>query len=88
MPRFTARSADTTAEAEAVQIDLLRRAGPARRAQMALALSARVIGMALQAYRRSHPGATETEIRLRFVELSYGRELAAAVRRRLAAGGP
>lgn len=88
MPRFTARSADTTAEAEAVQLDLLRRAGAARRAQMALALSAQVIGMARQAYRRSHPGETGTEIRLRFVELNYGRELASAVRRRLAAGRP
>lgn len=88
MPRFTARPADTDAAAEAVQIDLLRRAGPARRAAMALALSARVIALARRALRRSHPEETEVESRLRFVELHYGRELAAGVRRRLASGGP
>ena len=88
MPPFTARPADTDAAAEAVQIDLLRRAGPARRAGMALALSARVIGLARRALGRAHPEETEEEIRLRFVELHYGRELAAGVRRRLAGGGP
>jgi hypothetical protein len=80
-----ARSADTDPEAEEVQMDLLRRAGPARRAQMALALSAQVIGLARRAIRRSHPDANETEVGLRFVELHYGRELAADLRRYLAA---
>ena len=79
-----ARSPDTDAEAEAVQIDLLRRAGVARRAQMALALSAQIIGLARRAIRQSLPGATETEVGLRFVELHYGRELAADLRRYLA----
>jgi hypothetical protein len=83
-PRFETRSADTDPEAEAVQLELLRRAGPTRRAQMALSLSAQVIGLAKQAYRRQMPGASETEIGLRFVELNYGRELAEAVRRHLA----
>jgi hypothetical protein len=85
MPRLEARSADTDAEAERVQIDLLRRASVARRASMALALSAQVIGMTRRALRRSHPEATEAEAELRFVELHYGAELAAGVRRRLSA---
>jgi hypothetical protein len=84
MPRFRARSADTDPEAEAVQMELLRRAGPARRAQMALDLSAQVIGLARRAIRRSHPPATETEIGILLVELLYGKELAAGVRRLLA----
>ena len=83
-PRFQARSADTDPEAEAVQLEPLRRAGPTRRAQMALELSALVISLAKAAYRRQMPGASETEIGLRFVELNYGRELAEAVRRHLA----
>ena len=77
------RSADTDAEAERVQLDLLRRAGPTRRAQMALSLSAHVIDLARMALRRSFPEASEEEISLQFVERHYGRELAAGVRRYL-----
>lgn len=80
-----ARSADTDPEAERVQIDLLRRAGVARRAHMALALSAQIIGLARRAIREARPGLSETEVNLRFVELHYGRELAEDVRRYLAA---
>jgi hypothetical protein len=53
---------------------------------MALALSGQVIGLARRALRRSLPGATEDEVALRFVELHYGRELAAGLRR-LGTGG-
>lgn len=81
---MSARSADTHPEAERVQIELLRRAGPARRARMALSLSAQVIALARRALQRAHPEATEEEIGLLFVEQNYGAELAAGVRRRLA----
>jgi len=77
-------SADTDRDAERVQIELLRRAGVARRADMALSLSAHVIGLARRAIRRSLPGATEEEVGLRFVERSYGAELASELRRFLA----
>lgn len=87
-PQFEARSADTDPDAEAVQLELLRRAGPTRRAQMALELSAQVISLAREAYRRQMPGASETEIGLRFVELNYGQDLAEAVRRHLAEREP
>jgi hypothetical protein len=83
-----ARSVDTDPDAEAVQIELLRRAGPTRRAAMALSLSAQVIGLARRAIRDSMPGATEEEVALRFVELHYGRELAAELRTFLAARRP
>jgi hypothetical protein len=81
-------TADTDPDAEKVQIELLRRAGPTRRAAMALSLSAQVIGLARRAIRRSLPGASEEEIGLRFVELHYGRELAAELRRFLSARRP
>ncbi len=80
-----ARSLDTDAEAEEVQIALLRTAGVARRAQMALSLSGTVIALARRAIRRSLAGATEREVGLRFVELHSGRELAWALRRKIAA---
>lgn len=78
-----ARSPDTDPEAERVQIDLLRRAGVSRRAGLALSLSATVIGLARRAIRRSL--ATDEAVRLRFVELHYGCELASEVERYLAA---
>ena len=82
------RSADTDPDAERVQIELLRKAGPGRRLGMAVALSDQVIALARRAIRRSMPGATEEEVGLRFVELNYGEELANDLRRFLAARRP
>ena len=79
-----ARSPDTDPEAEKVQIGLLQRAGVARRAHMALGLSAQVIGLAHRAIREAHPDLSATEVGLRFVGLHYGAELAASVRLHLA----
>jgi hypothetical protein len=83
-----ARSADTDPEAERVHFEMLRKAGPARRAQMALSLSAQVISLAHRAIRQSTGLTDPVEVRLRFVELHYGSELAAAVRAYLAARRP
>ncbi len=80
-----ARSSDTDPESEKVQIGLLQRAGVARRAHMALSLSAQVIGLAHRAIREANPGLSATEARLRFVELHYGAALAADLRLYLAA---
>lgn len=71
------RPLDTDAEAERVQLDLLRAATPARRAELAISLTATAIGLSRRALQRQSPGASEEEIGLRFVELNYGRELAA-----------
>ena len=73
----SSRPADTDAEAERVQLDLLRAATPARRAGLAISLTATAIGLSRRALQRQSPGASEEEIGLRFVELNYGRELAA-----------
>jgi hypothetical protein len=73
------RPADTDVEAERVQLDLLRAASPARRAGLAISLTATAIGLSRRALERQAPGASEEEIGLRFVELNYGRELAAEV---------
>jgi hypothetical protein len=83
-----ARSVDTDPDAERVQIDLLRRAGPGRRARMALDLSAQVIDLARRAIRRSHPDLSEEDVHLRFVELNYGSDLASELRRYLASRRP
>lgn len=79
-----ARSADTDPESERVQIELLRQAGSGRRTQMALALSADVIGLARRAVERSFPEASPQEVQLRLVSLLYGPSLSEELRRYLA----
>ena len=71
---------DTSPEAHRVHVELLRKAGPERRLQMGLSLSASVMKQARLAIRAANPALCETEVGLRFVELNYGKELAAKVR--------
>jgi hypothetical protein len=82
-PIIPPRSADTAAEAEQVQIALIRRVPVSRRLHMAWSLSATVISAARQALLRAQPDASPQDIDLRFVALHYGPELAAAVRAEL-----
>ncbi len=78
------RPADTSPEAERVQIDLLRSAPVSRRLRLAWSLSATVIGVARHALARKSPHLSQQELDVRFVELHYGRDLAAELRRDLA----
>ena len=77
MRAIPSRAADTDVDAERVQLDLLRKASPGERAALAMSLSATVISLARRALQSQDPGASELAIKLRFVELHYGRELAA-----------
>jgi hypothetical protein len=77
------RSDDTTPEAQWVQVELLRAASPARRAHLALSLSAAVISAARRALVRALPLASASDVDVRFVEVHYGPELAEAVRAEL-----
>ena len=74
------RPVDTTADAERVQVELLRVAPVSRRIHLALSLSATVIGAARRALARAQPHATARDRDLRFVELHYGGTLAADLR--------
>ena len=71
---------DTSSEAEAVQIKLLRRATMTQRLALAVSLSETVTDLALRAIRQTMPGATEEEVRLKFGAVHYGEELANRVR--------
>ncbi len=75
--------ADTHPDVHAMQIELLRRAGPERRAQMGWAMTETALRRAREALRRTHPDADEVEIGLLFVQAHYGHELAAKVRAHL-----
>ena len=74
------RSPDTDADAEHVQIALLRAVPVARRLRIAMQLSATVIGAARRALARARPHASARELDLRFVEVHYGAETAAGLR--------
>lgn len=78
------QSRDTHPEVERVQIELLRKAGVARRLSLVRSLSQTVIQLSRRAIRESHPGASEEELALIFVELNYGKELAERLRADLA----
>jgi hypothetical protein len=78
--RIAARSADTTEDAERVQVELLRATPVERRLGIALRLSATVIGLARRGIERADSTASSEERDIRFVELHYGAELAAGLR--------
>ena len=67
--------------ADQIQIELLRRAGPGKRLALARSLTTTVVSLARQAIRRRHPTAHEDEVLLEFVSVHYGPDLAARVRR-------
>lgn len=75
---------DTTPEAEAVLIQLLRAKPPAKRVDEAVSASNRVAEQCKNAIRRMNSEISEDEVRLRFIELNYGPEIANKVRAYLA----
>ncbi len=67
---------DTSAKAYNVQLDLLRQMSPMDRLRKTFSLSRQVKQMSMDAIRRRHPDFDESEIRHRFIELTYGKALA------------
>ena len=74
---------DTTQDALDVQLDGLRRMTPQQRISKMCSLSRHVKKMAFDAIRRRHPDLDEQEVRLLFIELTYGKSLADGVRRQI-----
>jgi hypothetical protein len=75
---------DTPKNVEAVQLELLRRAGAARRINLTLALSRSAIRASRRAIARRHPELDHQGVLLRWAELHYGQDLADRVRHYLA----
>jgi len=73
-------TSDTTRAARDVQVALLRRAGCGRRLRLVWSLSGSAVRLSKRALRRRHPGWSDEQLGLAFVELSYGRALAARLR--------
>ena len=71
---------DTSPEALAVQLDGLRRMTTQQRIAKMSSLTRRVKNMAFEAIRRRYPELDEEEVRLLFIELTYGKSLADEIR--------
>ena len=71
---------DTSPEAEKVQIEFLRKSTVAERFSMVRALTARTVGLSKRAIARANPHLDPEELKLKFIELHYGKELAEQVR--------
>ena len=72
---------DASPEAEKVQSDLIRHISPTERERKALQRTTRLIGECKPAIAGNNPGLAPQQIGFAFIELDYGQELAAAVRR-------
>mgnify|MGYP000857348932 FL=1 len=74
---------DTSADALAVQIELLRKASLSDRFRLACELTTTAIELSRNAIRQAHPTWSELEVKLEWAELHYGKELANELRRHL-----
>ncbi len=72
---------DTSKEAREVQLACLRQMSPCERMRQTLAMSRRVRNMAMDAIRRRHPDLDDAEVGLIFIDLTYGKSIADAIRR-------
>ena len=75
--RMTTHFADTSPDAERVQIDLLRRAPAWRKPLMLQQLNDMARALALSGLRQRYPDATPEELRRRLAGLVLGPQLAA-----------
>ena len=82
-PAWQSRVQDTSREADAVQVRLLRLATPERRGRLALMLSDTTRHLARRAIDRASPGLSEREKDLLFVRVHSGRKLARDLGRHL-----
>jgi hypothetical protein len=71
---------DTHPDAEKVQIELLRKATFAQRWAKMASLTAFTVNLSRRAIAEANPGLSQRELDLKFVELSYGRDLAERLR--------
>ena len=69
---------DTPPEVEQIQIDLLRKAGQARRTQLMLSLSQSMFELSWHNLQKMSPHLSEIEQKVKFVEHLYGPTLANA----------
>src|SRR5258707_5188111 len=77
------QSEDTSPEIERVQIELIRKASPAKIFNLVRSMSQTMMQASRENIQRLHPGASKEELTLTFIELYYGKELADFVRAKM-----
>ena len=75
---------DTSADAEAVQLELIRAMTPNERVRRSLGLTSQMLRFAKESIRREYPQMNEEKVGLEFIRLHYGESLAGEVARFLA----
>ena len=78
------QSSDTSPEVERVQIELIRKMSPEKKFNLVRSMTQTMIQASRANIQALHPDADENELRLLFIELYYGKELADRVRAYLA----
>lgn len=73
-------TSDTSPEAEAIQLEAVRRLKPSERLEIAMRLTSALVSQSKSAIRRRFPEITADEVEIKFIELHYGQDLADAVR--------
>ncbi len=73
------RTSDTSADADAVQLELLRRMSPAEKLRLMTELTWAAEQVALAELRRRHPEASDEELFLRLAVRRLGRDVVRAV---------
>ncbi len=71
---------DTHPDAERVQIELIRKRTVSERFALVRSLTAFALGLSRRAISRTNPDLGPEELRLKYIELAYGRELAQRVK--------
>ncbi len=71
---------DTHPHAEKVMIELLRKATVSQRVSRAFSMSAMVKDLSMRAVAKANPEYTQQEVKLKWAELHYGKDLADRVR--------
>jgi hypothetical protein len=74
------QSEDTSPEMERVQIELIRKASPAKIFGLVRSMSQTMVQASRENIRKLHPDASKEELTLILIELYYGKELANLVR--------
>ena len=87
MSESSQRVSDTSAEAEAVQLEMFRQAPAWRKLQLLEQLNQSVKLLALSGLRNRRPDATEDELHRALADLILGQELAYRVYGKPVAGG-
>lgn len=75
------RAMDTSPEAHAMQMELLRQASPGRRLRLMCQLTATTMNTARRRLEQLHPEWSKEEVDVEFTRVHHGAELAGQLRR-------